>query len=161
MELRKLFPSGGLENVIQVISVFQEMKDTFAETVKFDNVQQEGTWGPGWKVKSVQQIRFLHGRLFSKKLDANTVDDIENGWVMVALPRWTPRRKTRSSASTLPSTPTEQPSTSNPHMTLVNPYYEDVAKPISRAPGPKSKHFSFTGDDRWITFNEPMYVDHN
>jgi len=46
MQLRKLFPSGGLENVIQVIIIFQEMKDTFTETVKFDNVQQEGSWYP-------------------------------------------------------------------------------------------------------------------
>jgi len=118
MQLRKLFPSGGLENVIQVISIFQEMKDTFIETVKFDNVQQEGSWVPGWNVKSVQQIRYLHGSMFCKKLDAETIVGMDKGWVMVVLPRWTPRRKT-------PSVPTAQSSSSHPHMTLLNPKYED------------------------------------
>jgi len=158
MQLRKLFPSGGLENVTQVIIVFQEMKDTFTETVKFDNVQQEGSWVPGWNVKSVQ--RYLRGSMSCKKIDAETVGDLEKGWVMVVLPRWKPRRNTRAS-STRPSAPTAQSSSSHPHITLVNPKYEDAAKPISRAPGPKSKHFSSTGDDRWIAYNGPKHVNYN
>jgi len=112
-------------------------------------------------VKSVQKILYLHGSVFCKKLDAETVGDMDKGWVMVALPRWTPRRKTRASSSTRPSAPTAQSSSSHPHMTLVNPKYEDAAKPISRAPGPKSKHFSSTGDDRWIAYNGPQHIDYN
>ena len=109
MELRKHFPVGGLDNVVQVLSAFTSLGNTFAETITFDNERKNGRWDPQWGVKSAQQLHYNAGLLLVKSLPHLYVRLPTEGWEKVELPKW---KETKRKAA--PSAPTPQASSSTP-----------------------------------------------
>lgn len=158
MLLRNKYPMGGLDQVVQVLSAFNDLDDTFCERISFENTTKDGTWKPIWGIRDVQQIRFQEGTVFAKTLPKLYECDDREGWDMVTLPQWYSKKAAKKPDDHAQPTPASSSSSPKQKNTSAPLSPTDHPIPSPNWPGP-GKRFTKSDTPGWKNYNAPRYFE--